>query len=160
MNKSDRLTIVGIIIIWAIALVLAFAAEGRVSAQDTPITVCRDPRVDVVRLEFRNIPLSYFVWNSDSPSWTYWAGGAAMDTEKGVLITDALEVDTDGYLAGTAALVVYGDEPFTLVGDVNTLLCDSEPVGVPAPVDTCPAWAVDGATGGKVCLWSLPKATS
>ena len=143
------------LLLFAVVVIIIIGVFSPVSAQDS-ITVCRRQQ-ETLQFEFRNMPLNYFVWNSDAPSWNYWAGGVAMDTEQGILIADPLGADADGYLAGTATLVIYGDTLLTVVGDAASSLCDSEPASA-QPVDTCPAWAIDGATGGKVCLWLLPKA--
>jgi hypothetical protein len=143
------------LLLFAVVVILIIGVFSPVSAQDNGITVCRVQQ-EAVQFEFRNMPLNYFMWNSDAPAWNYWAGGVAMDTEQGILIADPLEVDTDGYLAGTAVLVIYSDNPVTLVGDVNSPLCDSESVEVPAAV----VQAVINphvVSTGRTCVVQYPK---
>lgn len=172
MNKKDTSNVfewfILALLMFAVVVIVAFGTFSQVEAAGNPITVCRRPGYfNPSQFEFRNIPLNWFVWGDEAaPSWGYWAQGVAMDTENGILFADALAVDTDGYKAKTVALVDYTDK-WTLVANDNTPFCDVPPTPTPAPapiapkaVDSCPAWAVDGTQGGKVCLFDLPRATS
>ncbi len=151
------------LILLVLLLVLLLCTPTK--AQDVPVTACRDPRFfNPIRIEFHDIPLSYFVWNSDAPSWGYWAQGVGMYTDVGVMVADALDVDTDGYPAGTATFVVYGDAPYSVEGNADSPLCDvalspvqddslvivltPEPTADPTEAAlTGGRWAVDGTTG-------------
>lgn len=154
--KTKHVTI-GLVLLALVMLLLL--PHGKANGQDNPITVCRDPRFfNPIRIEFHNIPLNFFVWNSDAPSWGYWAMGVGMYTKIGVMVADALDVDTDGYKAGTATLVVYGDHPYSVEGNADTPLCDvsqspvqddmpivltPEPTDEPAPISSA------GCFGGQ-----------
>jgi hypothetical protein len=151
------------LLLFAVIIILIIGVFSPVSAQDSGITVCRNAQVETVQLEFRNMPLNYFVWNSDAPAWNYWAEGVAMDTEQGILIADPLTVDTDGYAAGTAVLVVYGDAPLTVVGDANSPLCDSTLLNMPktaempiVALNTMPL-AQPVVSTGRTCVVQYPQ---
>jgi hypothetical protein len=159
MRKVEWSTI-GLALFWVIVIIIIINFPAR--AQDNPITVCRrDGYYNPIRLEFHNIPLNWFVWNdATAPSWGYWAEGVAMGPEDGVLLADALTVDTDGYSAGTAVLVDYTDN-WTLVGDENTPLCDApvEPTPTPEPVPPVVQQVVSQAvvSSGRTCTIKYPE---
>lgn len=164
MLKLDTQSFAAAIIVTLWLIVALVVSAMPVQAQDNPLYVCRDPRYATIRLEFHNIPTLDYDYN-------YWAEGVGGYGD--VLVADALTVDTDGYLAGTAGIII-GDKP--LVGDAHSPLCDvalspvqdsnydypivltPEPTQAPV-VDSCPAWSNLNGTGKMICLWSLPRAT-
>ena len=160
MRKLDWPTI-GILFLW-IVVGIWMLIYSKAEAQDNPITVCRrEGYYNPIRLEFHNIPANWFVWNdATAPSWGYWAEGVAMGTESDVLLADALMVDTDGYLAGTAVLVDYTDN-WTLVGGENTPECDApiEPTATPEPEPPVVQQVVSQAvvSTGKTCTIKYPE---
>lgn len=100
----------------------------------------------------------------------YWSDGVDTYTvTDGAVVTTAAgwHDDVGTFDGDAAALVIFANDTQSqeMLFNVATL-ATCEPVVIPTPPpdvqlnttsDTCPAWAVDGATGGKVCLWGLPR---
>lgn len=150
-----------VLIISVMLLAIASAQANAQSAGTTQIDVCRDPRFETIRLEFHHIPADWFVW--DGPSWGYAAMGVAMYADQGVLVADALEVDTDGWAAGTATIYTgtYSESGFEyqLTGDADTALCDValSPVqdGLPIVLTPAPA-AINQQSVSCPAVWQYP----
>lgn len=155
LNITVRLLVVLIILTALVMIALSFQSAA---AQDMPITVCRDDTYPTLRFEFHNIPTSWFTYGSDV-SWGYWAGGVEM--QPGLLIADALEVDTDGYAAGTATVNDY-DNGLTWQGDAQTAACGvSTPIALETPKNTYQmannAIPVAVVSSGRTCVIKYPQ---
>lgn len=120
-NVQQKRSVMAVVWLIAALIVLAAILYDPVHGQGDPISVCRDDTYPTLRFEFRNIPASWFIYDSGAV-WGYWAGGVTFDADNGAIVADPLQVDTDGYLAGTAVVVDY-DNDQTAVGDALTLPC-------------------------------------
>lgn len=159
--------------IWFIvALVLFVLYIQKANAQDlpTPIVTKFSPHCYTVTDDALTVYFGYV-----SNGIEHWIGSGYDVTTQAGDYPDALSITVDLLPAPDLPDVTLGryieyqdaamaafngiDATQTIHFDVSILpVCDA-PTITPVPtVDTCPAWAVDSATGGKVCLWGLPKA--
>lgn len=145
-------------------LVLLGSAATPTAAQDNQPYVCRDPRVEWIRLEFHNLPTL-----PKGVSWTSLAdGGTFYDN---VYVADALidyPYNEDGITAG---MVILGttDYTFELRGDADSPACDVAlspiqddanvpPESTPAPAPAaalCSYQAWDSVRGTYYCYTPL-----
>jgi hypothetical protein len=137
--------IVSFVFLLALTVVLA-----SVHAQSNPVDsiyVCRDPQIETIRLEFRNLPDGAFV--DLEPSWSYIAAGSEL--RGNVLVTDALEEATTEYPVGTA-VIFSGDQTFSVIGDANSPLCSDQPESTPEPAAQQTQPVQEVMSTGRTCV--------
>ena len=162
-----------IVAVFLIAVVLSILGiwYDVVNAQDAPEPIVTTFTAHCYTVQGDKLT-AYFGYSSNGVE--HWLGSGYDVTTQAGDYPDALSVTVDLLPAPNlpdvtlgryveyqdAAMAVFNgvDTTQTIHFDVSILpVCDA-PTVTPVPtVDTCPAWAVDSATGGKVCLWSLPK---
>lgn len=173
MQQNERgFNILVVIFIAAVILSIFGLWYGVASAQALP-----EPTVTTFAPHCYTITdgqlTAYFGYTSTGVE-RYMGSGYDVTTQAGAY-PDALSVTVEAFAAPElpvitlghyveyqdAALAVFNgvDKTVTIEFDVSVLpICGAEESPAPIPtVDSCPAWAINGATGERFCMWSLPK---
>lgn len=159
-------------LMFIIILVMVAAIIGRTSAQDyqdypavsqtagTQTYVCRNGFYKWIRLELHNAP-AMIEYTSNGTDDTAFIGD--------ILVFDAHQ-DDPAIDKGYAEIIDPTDYHVIASGDENTDWCAGTPgyvdpvtLATPFPSSsdpTCQIWAINGDTGGTVCIWNLPEPTN
>ena len=160
-----------IVAVFLIAVVLSILGIWYevVNAQDAPEPIVTTFTVHCYSVQGDKLTV-YFGYSSNGVE--HWLGSGYDVTTQAGNYPDALSMTVDLLPAPDlpdvtlGRYVEYQDAAMAVFNGVDTVqtihfdlsampLCGE--AAVPLQQDTCPAWAINGATGDRVCLWSLPR---